>query len=366
MFGASRRVKAELAELKRENSELHANLSHLERENRELKERLNTGAEQIQPQKSLDDLMRLQNDSSKVRLMDIQTSLASAVGDAKETLTTVAQIESTFAGLHASIARMCGQMHSLEQVTQQSAEAVTTLSGRANEITDILGLIKGIAEQTNLLALNAAIEAARAGEQGRGFAVVADEVRALADKTTKAITQTEEVINAMQSQVVSVSRNSDAIKETVLAVTEHSEQLSGGIQQIHTAVDDYFHRIDHMASNVFLSLAKLDHQLWITNTYLSFNQGKEAFEFVDHHNCRLGKWYYQGEGHEFFSKTSSYRSLEAPHAQVHNGTKEVFKQIHSGADVALVQKTFEKIERNSLEIYSALDRIAYEKFSQSH
>ncbi len=82
----------------------------------------------------------------------------------------------------------------MTDISKHSVEAVEGMSSRAEEISSILALIRGIAEQTNLLALNAAIEAARAGEQGRGFAVVADEVRGLADKTQSAIAETNEVI----------------------------------------------------------------------------------------------------------------------------------------------------------------------------
>jgi hypothetical protein len=61
-------------------------------------------------------------------------------------------------------------------------------------------------------------------------------------------------------------------------------------------VDSFFEDISINTVNVFMSLAKLDHVLWKVNTYLSVSKGEPAFDFVDHHNCRLGKWYYEGEG----------------------------------------------------------------------
>jgi methyl-accepting chemotaxis protein len=91
-------------------------------------------------------------------------------------------------------------MSQIAEKVQESARTVESLGARSDQIGQIIGTIEDIADQTNLLALNAAIEAARAGEQGRGFAVVADEVRALAERTTKATREISEMIKAIQGE----------------------------------------------------------------------------------------------------------------------------------------------------------------------
>lgn len=132
-----------------------------------------------------------------------------------------AVVENTVQGMHKIAARV-----------QESARTVERLGASSEEIGAIIGTIEDIADQTNLLALNAAIEAARAGEQGRGFAVVADEVRALAERTTKATKEIGGMIKAIQGETrTAVAAMEEGVNE-VLIGTEEAEKSGRALVEI--------------------------------------------------------------------------------------------------------------------------------------
>ena len=183
------------------------------------------------------------------RQLSETAQVTTAMNQMADTVQDVAQNSSQAAGVanKANEEAAMGQkvvettlsdVNSLAQEIDTSASVINRVAEDSNNISQVLDVIKGIAEQTNLLALNAAIEAARAGEQGRGFAVVADEVRTLAQRTHQSTEEIEQMINRLQSGVGDAVKTMEISHEMASRTVERSGKVGDALVNIVQAVND--------------------------------------------------------------------------------------------------------------------------------
>ncbi|MEA1891909.1 MAG: methyl-accepting chemotaxis protein, partial [Campylobacterota bacterium] len=165
---------------------------------------------------------------------NLQVVLKTAIENAKETGKELNGAEKTLSSTNALIVTLADEIGIRSNEEAELADKLSSLSSDAQQVKGILEVIGDIADQTNLLALNAAIEAARAGEHGRGFAVVADEVRKLAERTQKSLSE----INATISVIVqSITDASDSISHNAVEIEKLSASASEAQSEISSSVD---------------------------------------------------------------------------------------------------------------------------------
>lgn len=332
---------------------------------------------------------------------------------------TAQQVESDAGTCLTYVGQASKNVRELAEIENQTSERIEKLVEASLDIGKMIGTVQAIAKQTNLLALNASIEAARAGEAGRGFNIVAGEVKHLAQQTAQATDDIRRQIAAIQTEV-------KAIRESLSATGAQAQAGLDSISQVASTVDAIVgnvHELDekltaHAASlteqsaateevsrsvcvisekteraridaekavdavansetviqaqfadlakldipDAVLYLAKSDHMLWKKRLaqMLVGKTGLSESEVTDHHSCRLGKWYY-GDGSKCYHGNPVFQGLEDPHARVHDCAREIVRLFNSGDRLAAMAE-FQKLEQASQDVVGGLTQLGEGRF----
>ncbi len=270
-----------------------------------------------------------------------------------------------------SVGDVVQRLEEVYRMSNSMRASSSELSSSSDEIAEMVSIIANVADQTNLLALNAAIEAARAGEHGRGFAVVADEVKNLAENTKETAHKITEIVERFNTASTSMVNTTQEMAEIAESSRGAISQFENSFVQFAETAQKTFEKVSNTRIVCDAALIKVDHLLYIQRAYraleINDTQSPEANAVrVDHDHCRFGLWYNEGEGRAMYSHLPAYEQLLDPHRRVHTSATKIIDLLDKNWEEeenlqADLLHSFEETERASHELITLVDTLTEEK-----
>jgi methyl-accepting chemotaxis protein len=350
-------LQNENKELKQQILSLEAEVANANNESQQLAEDMANNTGRYRHQEEINNLLL----GSSELVNNIREELASSSNELIEHRDQFQSSQQLFDEILSMLTSTIITTTKISNDSKNASTSVDNLKSATAGINDFVNIIKGISDQTNLLALNAAIEAARAGEQGRGFAVVADEVRTLAQRSAEASNEISSLIEQVNQQMEQVIEGIHGVGEKSSEINESTTTIEATANDIVNVSQDMYSVITDSTADAFLQTVKMDHIVWKLEVYQAMlgMTGKNANDFADHHNCRLGKWYFEGEGAEKYAENNAFKQLDGPHAQVHNYGISALKSLRNN-DMEQAIKELSVMESASVEVINLLTSLSHQ------
>jgi methyl-accepting chemotaxis protein len=314
MFGCSSKIE----NMKKEYLQ---KIAQLERENIELRDEiatLHTSSSDTQDISDEDDkLKKLLIESYKSGTSFLQNTIEDNIEMLHNINELNAETNDRMQNVQEQTIHIDNTIQTIQVHSNTLADDANSLNDSVMSIAEIINLIKDISDQTNLLALNAAIEAARAGEHGRGFAVVADEVRKLAERTQKATQEVEININGLKQNSNSMMEISTTFLDETTKVMDILDQFSNNITEVVQNSSDIKEKTQNLTNELHVSNGKIDHIALKLNTYTELFYGDKA-TLIDENHCRFGKWFSEISS-TLLKGNSRISTITSHHIAVHKG-----------------------------------------------
>ena len=293
----------------------------------------------------------------------VRDDLNESIKNLSQTATDAKQTAQIAKENMSNIVELSQNMGELDGLVQSCSNATGMLSTRASEISSVLNLIKDIADQTNLLALNAAIEAARAGEHGRGFAVVADEVRKLAENTQKAASDIEVNIKTLQQEVNDIDENSKKIDEISKLTTQNVENFKKVLSEFNANAQNTAQTSKYVENKTFAIIEKISQIAYKTKVYSDLINEQGYSEEIRNLAQSLLDWY-ENESISEHKQNKNFDKSKELTASLNNEIKLLLEKSASGYNEQnlnyFVDKS-KKIEDLSEQIFTSYNEIFKDK-----